>query len=119
MRYTPMQREALISDPFLRELSACTYAFDPITYAMDLFFIDNWLVKNLYPQLDDLQDDIHWRTRMDSAAVLLSRYLDSPEYMRDFTTNHFDCLQRFLYERSPDCMDSEDENSLIEILAGL
>ena len=117
MRYTTNQRAALIEDPFLKNTTSLD--IDPIAYSMDLFFIDNWLMKNLYPQLDDLQNDIHWRTRMDFAAILLSRYLDSADFMMDFTTNHFDCLERFLYEHGPDCKDSEDEDSLIEILAGL
>lgn len=117
MRYTFKQREALISDPFLRETTSLD--IDPIAYSMDLFFIDNWLMKNLYPQLDGLQEDMHWRTRMDFAAVLLSQYLSSPDITFDFTTNHFDCLERFLYARSPDCMDSEEEGSLVEILAGI
>ena len=119
MRYTFKEREALISDPFLRETPTVDLGFDPVLYSMDLFFIDNWLMKTLYPQLDDLQNDIHWRTRMDFAVILLSKYLDSPEYSNDYETNHFDCLTRFLYERGPDCMDSEEEDSLVEILAGI
>lgn len=119
MRYTFKQREALISDPLLRGTPTVDLGFDPYVYAMDLFFIDNWLMKNLYPQLDDLQEDMHWRTRMVYAAILLRLYLDSPEYTKDHETNHFVCLERFLYERSPDCMDSEEEGSLVEILAGI
>lgn len=117
MHYTFDQRVALMIDPFLKETT--NHGIDPITYAMDLFFIDNWLTKNLYPQLDDLQGHLHWRTRMDFAVLLLSKYLSSPDINFDFTTNHFDVLERFLYERSPDCMDSDEEGSLVDILAGM
>lgn len=117
MRYTFKQRMALIEDPFLKNTTSLD--IDPIAYSMDLFFIDNWLMKNFYPQLDDLQEDMHWRTRMDFAAILLSKYLGSPDITFDFTTNHFDCLERFLYEHGPDCVDAEEEDSLVGILAGI
>lgn len=116
MRYTHPQRYVLMNDPRFLNPRSKAQQFDPYAYAGDLFYIDAWLTEHFYPELD-LSEPIHYTSRLDMAALVLSRYVSSPEWKDDYDLNHWKCLEQFLCRLSE--LDHEEEGSFYDLLAGL
>lgn len=107
MRYTLKQQEA-IRTGFIQQRYDPTLGIDPIAYAMDLFFIDEWLTQHFYPECDNLQ--LLWQERMLFAIVLLREYY-SHDGNAETSVNHWKHLKSFLDEMAFD--------ELLYTLAGL
>ena len=117
MRYLPNQIEAIRSGALMSK-PCPELKIDPITYAMDLFFIDDWLRENFYPQTGLKPDEMHYRTRLDFCNVLLRAYYGSPWSLAEKpAAYHWTALTRFLCARMEADWDHPD--SLLAILEGI
>ena len=114
MRYTPKQLEAIRNNTIVGKPDP-TLGIDPVAYAMDLFFIDSWLAKNLSLDSVETYANLHWRSRMDFAVVLLREFYSSNWSAEDHSYCHWELMERFLNDHNS--MDTEDDNSLLTLLA--